>query len=184
MLGKILILHLGAQKTGTTSLQKFLCYNNQTLNQKYDIIYPVKELHPEIESFPMLVWGHHSIDDYFLNPNNPKKRERSIKAFNNLKRLIEFGLKSHQILLLSCEHFLINPNYKYLINFFRNYFDQIIGIVYVRRQDESAPALYSTVVSVKNIKKTFEDWFKINKRLFDYYQLIKNYESCGVRLIV
>jgi len=180
---KTLILHFGAQKTGTKSLQKFLCYNSKTLKEKYNIVYPVKELHPEMETFPIIVWGHHLIDNFFKNPNNPEGGELSIKAYKNLVTLIN-SLNKTQFLLLSCEDFLINPNYKQLIDFFKNYFDEIVGIVYIRRQDESAPALYSTVVSVYDLGKSFQEWFDKNKRLFDYYQLIKNYESCGVKFVV
>lgn len=162
------IIHIGGHKTGSTSIQKSL-FDSASILQAQNIYYPLELTHQEISFF-----GQHGL------------------AWNLLHRKASFGLQQQQVdqslemfscivekntdseLLLSSEDFAWVQNKdaifrlkEILINF------DIYVVIYVRRQDESALALYQTDVIHAGQTQYFNEWLNDRSAVFDYYAIIK-----------
>ena len=124
-----LYLHIGSMKTGTTTLQKFLSVNRQTLINK-GLRYPGKGLE------------HHSLITYFQE--DAAKLPRLYRHFSaeKIAAIRDRAIKAlTEELENSSEHIIISSEYlghadQALIakiqSFFSTYFDEIIAIYFVR----------------------------------------------------
>lgn len=172
-----LIIHIGAHKTGSTSIQKFFASYSNYFETHFNLVYPIEnQIRPEFG-----YWGHHYLTWYYtppkknLDPNNLKL------AFNNFINLISSNNKD---VLLSSEDFIWNIKTKEFISDVRNKFNEIVVIMYVRRQVDAVLSLYQTgVVNQDNIE-TFQDWFTRAAFLFDYYSIAKHWEELSCKVIV
>lgn len=172
------IIHIGGHKTGTTSIQKNLLDNAELLN-KQGINYP-KELLIE----PEHLFGQHSIPWYLINKQFKLGKKMSFQA----EEIIDFFqqvqnqqqdvlLSSEEFIWLESEHILrlkeLLPDFEFYI------------ILYVRRQDEAAPALYQTHVIYSGIIELFETWMENKWHGFDYFSIINRWiEKIQAKVIV
>lgn len=167
------ILHIGTEKTGTTSIQHFMQANRRQLREK-GIIYPhigsrddahydlVNELHPLDNQ------GRHL--EFLPQPNQP---------FNTLwqhlkQRLIQ---ESDKVFLLSAEHFssrLRSNALSFMADFFQQLNITPEILVFLRPQDEFIESSYSTEIKAGSIR-TFGEALSHypNQTLrYNYWQLL------------
>lgn len=86
--------------------------------------------------------------------------------------------------LISSEDFIWNNRLPEFIDHVKKHVDEIVVIMYVRRQVKSALSLYQTGVVNQEVKESFQEWFDKAKPLFDYYNIAKQWEKVGCKVFV
>jgi len=169
-----LILHIGAHKTGSTSIQKFFYLYHDFYLKNYQILYPTSK---EI----ICVLGHHYITWYFTPPNAKLDKDILSQAY---KAFLELISTKKDNILISSEDFTWNTRINEFIEVVRPYFDVIYTILYVRPQVEAALSLYQTGVVNHGMTSSFNEWFEKAIPLFDYYSIAKRFADLGSKVIV
>jgi len=125
---KIVYLHVGLHKTGTTSLQKFLS-DNQRLLSKRGVFRLSTGLPPNSDRS----WGHHDLA-WSLREGDP----------HGLWRAARREADAHKTVLVTSEEFSFIRNagrYSPVLDAFQGW--QIRVICYLRRQDQFLESLYN-----------------------------------------
>lgn len=144
---KKLILHIGTEKTGTTSIQEFLLKNRDVLRMN-GIFMPEtpSSSAPNHRKLATACFNSGRIDDSFVD-------YKIIDFFEwqeSTLKIIEDELRSSCLdtHILSSEHFssrlTTHDEIDRLFNFLSDIYAEIKVIIYFRRQDEYAVSLYST----------------------------------------
>ncbi|MEM4177976.1 MAG: hypothetical protein QXS29_10480 [Nitrososphaeria archaeon] len=172
------IIHIGAPKTGTTSIQTFLYENRQYFAENYDLFYPDHEQLVRPESG----YGHHYIAFHVFRDFFEKITPSHINLDNTFN-IFRDVLKNSQYtyLLISCEGLLTLPfssKFKEFTNIVREFYDELHIIIYVRRQDEAILAAYNTNV-LMGFSVEVNEFTKDKLISFDFYNLVKSYERVG-----
>jgi hypothetical protein len=171
---RILIIHIGAHKTGSTAIQKFFYFYYDFYLKNYQILYPTsKEIICE--------FGHHYITWYFTPPDFKFDKDNLSQAYKAFLELI--SSKKYNI-LISSEDFTWNTRINEFIEVVKPYFDVIYTILYVRPQVEAALSLYQTGVAQLGVTSFFNEWFEKAIPLFDYYSIAKRFSELNCEVIV
>lgn len=179
------IIHIGAPKTGTTSIQTFCYKNRKYLLEKYSIYYPDHEQLVRPESG----YGHHYIAFHIFRDFFSKITPSHINLDITLDILREvLSSQQAQYLLISCEGLLNLPyssKFQEFISIIKQFYDELYIILYVRRQDELIlSACFTNVMMglVSDINKFINS--KIRDSAFDFYKLVKLYEKANFKVFV
>lgn len=142
MNNKILYIHIGLHKTGTTAIQYFL-HNNRKALLRMGICYPDV---PDDDITP--------IQHRYIATLIKDKKQTGFLSFIKKNMLKSPGL------VLSSECFLENPEYVDWFGQLRRLFDEVKIIVYLRRQDQWIESAYSYFLKYHNIMidATIEEW--------------------------
>ncbi|MEM1725225.1 MAG: hypothetical protein QXW71_05610 [Thermoplasmata archaeon] len=175
-----LIIHIGAHKTGSTSIQKFFAIYSNYFETHYNLVYPIEnQIGPKFG-----YWGHHYLSWYYTPPTD----NLELGIFNNMNLAHDSFIKlissSKSNILLSSEDFIWNIKIRGFIDDVKDKFDKITVIMYVRRQVDVALSLYQTAVVNEGYTGSFQDWFKKANYMFDYFSILKKWEELGCKLIV
>jgi hypothetical protein len=153
-------LHIGTEKTGTTTIQSFLSKNIARLNEQ-DFYIPefLGESHRKITG---IAFNSSSSDDLFITECNNSKdiieKEEKIQSWRNEFQAVA---KESQFSnwIISSEFMQSRLRSKdellFLKNFLGEFFDEIDVILYIRNQINSAASLWSTAV------RSGETWLKL-----------------------
>ncbi len=197
MMNKKLILHVGCEKTGTTTIQKAL-YNSSSRLAEAGIIFPKSLGYINHTKIIAAAQDDDVLDNIrahiFANTGMSLKRFRI-----DLKRKLQQELNNHEpwhTLIVSTELIhsrIVNKNeVKRLFEIFENNVSNIEIIVFLRRQDELALSRFSTALMAGH--KNFDDVFgnigghaylklpkgRVVKDYMDYYDyksLIQRFEA-------
>src|SRR6056297_3919225 len=136
-------LHIGLEKTGTTSVQIFLRTNSDLL-EKYNLEYLGHEEKPYVHGiahFPIAASFYKECPDFI--PLQKHKPSSEI-----LQALSQDAAATDSDIILSCEHFSSRLHNVDNIEAIGAALSprKIKVICYLRRQDEQAVSLYSTLV--------------------------------------
>jgi len=163
---KNLYIHIGVNKTGTTSIQNFLDSNKEFL-EKNDILYPdfakIWSAH-----FP-LAWGLNA----GKSPSNYKNIDR---VWEKLKEYLD--LRSEKNIIISSENFILLRDIKkieYIKSVFADY--NIKVIMFVRSQDLWIESLYLQAIKMGVNVPTFEEYIKRPGQLLDFNEIILPWEK-------
>jgi len=171
---RILIIHIGAHKTGSTAIQKFFYLYHDFYLKNFQILYPTsKEI---IHAF-----GHHYITWYFTPPSAKLDKDNLSQAY---KAFLELISTKKDNILISSEDFTWNTRINEFIEVVKPYFDVIYTILYVRPQVEAALSLYQTGVVNHGMTSSFNKWFEKAIPLFDYYSIAKRFSELNCEVIV
>ncbi|WP_444888131.1 hypothetical protein [Microbulbifer sp. JMSA008] len=177
---KKLIIHIGTEKTGTTSIQHF-CAENRLLLKEQGLIYPEVGF-CDFAHFS-LVAPFHSLDNGGRELEfAPKKKYVAEKEWDRIKKI--FNGNSHAKVLISAEHFSSRLKHRGI-----SALKETIGwlgedieveiVIFVRRQDKYFQSWYSTHIKAGGTL-TFDEAFesrKSDKWFFDYYNLVNIWAS-------
>ncbi|MBB3168363.1 hypothetical protein [Simiduia aestuariiviva] len=174
-------LHIGTEKTGTTSIQKALADGRTTLLENH-ILYPVSlgernhvklalscyKGNRRIDFFErVLAQSDMSLEDF---------RDSMVKEFHDELEMYEL-----RQVVISNEHLsaVLNDSVSIeeLFKFLNDYFLRIIVVVYLRRQDRLATSLHTT--RILSGSSQFGDVFSLQGggSRYEYAKLIKSYQD-------
>lgn len=145
-------LHIGTEKTGTTSIQEFLYENREALIHKgYYFIQSAGVRNNR--ALPSYAMRDDITDDFFQdrNINTPEEREKFREDTKlSLDQEISSLPDSIHSIIISSEHFHSRNTSSSQVNIIKNllspYFSDIKIICYLREQTETLSSLYSTLI--------------------------------------
>lgn len=182
-------VHVGTEKTGTTTIQHFLGKNRQLLLED-GFLYPHS---PEEEgTFKIVKFGHTKLPAFsmdsgriediqkFLQLTDPEK----LSQFRDkLKREIDREVSETNVktVVFSSEHCssrLVNKSeIERLYNLLKNFFEDIKIIIYIRRQDKFLLSTYSTAVRCGRTEAFSLPCQEVIDKRYDYWKILKKWES-------
>jgi hypothetical protein len=177
-----LVLHIGTPRTGSTAIQIFCDTNRESLLQN-NVLFPKTGFRAKLAGRGWRTPGH---DDLI-----PALRNNYSTILEDLRSEIA-KYPNARILLVSSENFSLHPDMPKLVMKKFNYFDKILIIIYLRRQDLYLESLYGEFISggwYKTSVKT-KDFFLNYKAPYgnierNYYRLITNWsETFGKENII
>ncbi len=175
------ILHIGTEKTGTTTLQHQL-YHNQRSLQELGLNYFTSPERVESRTLAAAAVGDKVADDYLLRKriNTPDERQAFRKE---VERYFSASLESlpgsvHTV-IISSEHFhsrLCQPEHlRWLKSLLAPYSREIQVIVYLRRQVDMAASYYSTELKnggVRTLEQAVRHGCRPGNHYFNYQALL------------
>jgi hypothetical protein len=194
-----LYLHIGTEKTGTTSIQKFFRSNRELLRRR-GVLYPVT---PGNENHTGL-----TVAALELARHGPLRKIRGIHSPEEARKFRadfvdqlagEFQVGEFHTVVMSGEHcssrLLDDGEVQWLKDFLSRHFEQIKIVVYIRRQDDYLLSTYSTAVKSgatvplqipgeETIENRYDHWRLISRwaRIFGRENIIcRKYEKSALR---
>jgi hypothetical protein len=182
-----LILHIGSEKTGTTSLQESF-YTNRNLLMKNGFYIPEKIGLKNNKELVLLCLDEGKYDDYYLKNgiyNTFQRNKLNKSILQNIED--EFSSLDSNIhtVVISSEHFHSRvttiSEITRLKKLMEKYFSLIEVVCYIREQSSLSLSWYSTIIKSGNIKingrspdfDTFLDqWCRLENQYFNYYKML------------
>ncbi|MDG1733771.1 MAG: hypothetical protein P8H39_12445 [Thalassotalea sp.] len=160
-------LHIGQEKTGTTSIQQFLVSNRKFLFDTYGILYPYnKKISTDNKSF----FNHAKFTGSFLDYKERSfvKMERLLTVKDSIEELkLVIKKKKPKAIIISSEHLSSRLNGEHIKELAKQLDSYDVKIIcYVRRQDDYQISRFS-----ESLKSGAKKWLKLkanfskNKRL-------------------
>ena len=151
MAKRIIYLHIGSEKTGTTAIQNFINKNrNQLKNEGIHTLQPKMTINGNCREFAATFTDPENInDDYFIIKNFIKTEDICEWQKKNKEKYQRFFQKSNENFLISSEHISsrISPKqHLELKHFCMNIFDKVVIIYYIRNPIDYAISQYSNIV--------------------------------------
>jgi len=156
---KTLFIHIGWHKTASTLIQRYLHrYRGKLVD--YDICYPVidnKLEHGLIK--------HSDLLRSIFNELNPNRRQLKVCSFDELfdRSIQEIQSSNRRWAIISEEGLSeTNPGIAGLMGRYRDHFDDVRIVAYIRRQDYFLETLYAQFVKQKSSRNTtyFDNYIK------------------------
>jgi len=182
-----LFLHIGTEKTGTSSIQQFLVNNIDKLKKK-KIHFSKLIDYPNNRHLVEMFIGHSDRNDsYHLRHKFFKDDDKKIFLLNLKskfeKEIMQESLVSNKMIITS-EHFhsLLKDidQIKSLKKFLNKFFNKIKIICYFREQGKLAISYYSSTLkggSQLTLKDFIEKRVNINNPYFNYYEFLKKWSD-------
>jgi len=178
------IIHIGTEKTGTTTIQEFLNLNREKLLQQNIAYLKTPGLRNQ-RNLAVYAMTLDNIDNFIRAKellSNERRREWCESFFNTFQEEITSLDPSVQCVIFSSEHF--HSRLKSTEEVFRlrhllePFFNDFEIIVYLRRQDQLALSSYSTKLKFGSIDKTvFSEKIDSENKYYNYYTLIRRWEE-------
>lgn len=157
---KKIILHIGTNKTGTSSIQSFLFKNKEALREK-NILYTDKFIFNH---------AHHNIAKLFKGAS-PKE----LNIQSNWLKILEKEMYSYETIILSSELFHTIQDLSLLQNFLKSY--DVTVILYIRDHLTYLASWYQQAVQLRNITCKFDEFVKLDYTRLDYNHLINRWKN-------
>jgi len=178
--GPIAYIHIGLEKTGTTTLQEF-AYQNKSLLAEDNIYYPDSPGIKNHTNLPAFAYDK-NLNDLAVRKNitNPNDRLYFRNSFQEkFSKEIETIRAKKMNLLVSSEHLSSRvgdePEIRKLLSLFTSFDYQPKIIVYLRRQDEMLLSTYSTWIKCGATEELNHNSYK--KKRYDYLKQLKLWEN-------
>lgn len=178
------ILHIGTEKTGTTTIQEFL-HDNRALLISHGVAYPRTpglRNHRNLAGYAMNI---KQVDGFIAKHglSSPEKKRRWKAAFKTRlhKELDELDASVHTV-IFSSEHLHSRLWGEAAIGKIKELlspcFEEIKILVYLRRQDQLAVSSYSTKLKAGDTPShILNPKVKCTNQYYNYYFLLKKWSS-------
>jgi hypothetical protein len=136
---KLLILHCGHPKTGTSSLQRFLAENTENLAEK-GILYPVLKRRAVVDPAPWGEFQHGPVFEVLSKKGRAGPNSRLSELMSAIKE------KEHDVLVLSSESLfrpLFYTQQKIIPEYFSSLGYRIVTVSYLRDQTDRLNSAYT-----------------------------------------
>lgn len=175
------ILHIGTEKTGTSTLQHLLHQHQQAL-QKQGVYYYASANRVEARTLAAAAIGDHAPDDHLKNAgiNTPEQRQifRTQVAEHFNKSMESLPASVHTV-IISSEHFHSRLNkpeqLQWLQALLSPWCKELQVIVYLRRQVDLAASYYSTELKnggIRTLEQAARQGCKPSNHYFNYQSLL------------
>jgi len=180
-----LVIHIGTEKTGTSSIQESL-FKNKSVLAEHGYYFSQCAGERNNLKYPLYCMSEQRGDPYFRNNNiNNVDERRLFKAdFEELfnREISSLNSNTHTV-IISSEHFhslLIDESeVKALERLLSKYFDEIKIVCYLREQVETCVSHYSTVIKNGSIPSFSNFMNKCNPSnpYYDYFGLLERWQN-------
>lgn len=180
-----LIIHIGTEKTGTTSIQNGLHANRDALTQA-GIYLPVSLGGHNPRQLATYAMKDGRPDDVFPNgpPSRSEKKVLDQEIYSRFIDEIDHLPETIHTVIISCEQFHSRLIYKEevlkLRELFEGRFSNIRVVVYLRPQAALAASLYTTALWYRSIL-TFDEFIykhqQKNPKYYDYQEMLERWAS-------
>lgn len=157
---KSCLLHIGAPKTGSTALQKFLTTNR-------DVLMRLSWEYPDVS---LRGFGHHDLA-FLVGEGYPEWALPQERTFDELLSDLISSVAERSRIIISSENFYLFPNPKGVAKMLRkaNFSRETVKVVvYVRRQDDALVSWYNQVVKAQGYIGSITECIADNRNLWDY----------------
>ncbi len=157
---KTCLLHIGAPKTGSTSLQKFLTANRHVLTR----------LSWEYPDVNLRGFGHHDLA-FLVGEGYPEWALSQERTFDDLLHDLMSLVAERARIIISSENFYLFPNPKGVAKMLEQAKfprETVKVVVYVRRQDDALVSWYNQVVKAQGYTGSITECIADNRDLWDY----------------
>lgn len=179
---KSLYLHIGTEKTGTTSIQSFM-FANQVKLQEHGVLYP--KTFKLSNHVPICV----AFQDVNLNSElysvvgagltEESIRDYKIEMLNSLEK--EILASDCEVVVISNEHlhsrFTNTDEIKRLYDWCSKLFEKITLVCYIRKQSDLALSYFSTLIKTGNAPENVFPKFEKIPHYYDYKKLLDNWSG-------
>ncbi|MDZ7839283.1 MAG: hypothetical protein U5R46_00460 [Gammaproteobacteria bacterium] len=171
------ILHIGTEKTGTTTIQQFLAKNRSQLLKK-GVLVPASAENKYHNHIKLVAYARADDRQDNLRRSLGIENERDLERFryrfrSELEREIKTAGRNAQTVVLSSEHchsrLTSAAEVERLVDLLRPLVEDLAIVVYLRRQDKMAVSLYSTYLKLGGTGK--EVFPKTATESHSYYNL-------------
>lgn len=180
------IVHIGTEKTGTTSIQKFLFQNRRKLRAAgFHFLQSAGSTNNR--ALPAYFVAEDRYDDFYRDVGiitREAKAEFRKQFLEKFEHEIRSLPKSVHTVIVSSEHFhsrlRSTEEVDKVYEFFTTYFDEIKIVCYLRDQVSTCASFYSTGLKSGN-PSTFTEFFQRctpENYYFNYYSVLSNWERC------
>jgi hypothetical protein len=173
-----LYLHIGTEKTGTTSIQEFMRSNRDLLRDN-GVLYPYT---PGFANHTMLAMAAQSAARGNLARLFGVKDHNELAAFRSkLSKDLseELGKSACPKVVMSNEHcssrLVTDDAVENLRDLLADHFERIYIVVYIRRQDDFVVSSYSTAVKTGSVEPLTPPSEKLVKLRYDYWDLLSRW---------
>ncbi len=175
-----LFLHIGTEKTGTTTLQRFFSINKEALLD-LDYCFPNEKGNNHTFLTTYAAENFDKVKDLLIYQNIDQSTSQEDFRFeieDYLLKIVSNKKSKEKTLILTNEHCSSRLKTKHEISLLKKLFDKVglntKVIIYLRRQDEYLSSLYSTYIKTGGTKNllTFLNQNKKTYR-FRYYEILK-----------
>jgi len=163
------LLHIGAPKTGSTALQKFLATNRERL----------RGLGMEYPDVSLRGFGHHDIA-FLVGGGYPTWATPQDRPLEELVRDLADTVASSPMVALSSENFYLLPNPPGVAQLLEQAgigAGDVRVIVYLRRQDEAHLSWYNQAVKAQGYSGSIADNIGETHSLWDYAAQLKRWAA-------
>jgi hypothetical protein len=180
------IVHIGTEKTGTTSIQRFLFQNRKKLRAGgFHFLQSAGKTNNR--ALPAYFVAENRFDDFYRDEGittleaKTEFRKQFLQKFEH-----EIGTlpKSVHTVVISSEHFHSRIRTREEMDkvhaFLSTYFDDIKIVCYLRDQSSTCASYYSTGLKSGN-PATFMEFFQRcipENYYFNYFEMLSNWERC------
>jgi hypothetical protein len=167
---KNLYLHIGTHKTGSTSIQHFL-KDNTSILKSHGYYYPTEGAYyyPPEASASLLAHAVLNRRPEYIG-NTPIDHDACVNDIQ--KSILQSGAEN---IIVSSEHFShahTDNAVQKISDVFLSLFENIIVIIYLRRQDLRLESMYAQGVKTGSITMEFNDYLNASAG-WNYYDLLK-----------
>ncbi len=177
------LIHIGIEKTGTTTIQEFLHLNRDKLaNQGVAYLQsPGLRNNRRLATYCM---KNNKLDDQVKDMgilSDAKRNEWKAKFRQNFDQEITNLDEKISSVIISSEHFhsrlTTKEEVKNLLDFLSTYCNDIKILVYLRRQDKVAVSHYSTMIKFGDTRSNVFPDVPPNDPYYNYYDLIERWTT-------
>jgi hypothetical protein len=157
---KSCLLHIGAPKTGSSALQKFLACNRDALTR----------LGWEYPDVSLRGFGHHDLA-FLVAGGYPEWALTQERTYDELLRDLKSSVAESSKIIMSSENFYLFPNPQGVARMLEQATfprETVKVVIYVRRQDDAHVSWYNQVVKAQGYTGTIDDCIAENRELWDY----------------
>ena len=178
------IVHIGTEKTGTTSIQEFLYQNRKKLSVAgFHFLQSAGKRNNR--AIPAYCLGETSRDDYFRSHGIRTQQERQafkkkfLKTFDAEIKTLPQHITT---VIISSEHFhsriTTDSEINNLSKFFSGYFDEVKIVCYLREQATTCQSYYSTILrngGTQSFSEFLEKHCEPQNIYFNYNAMLTNW---------
>lgn len=180
------IIHIGTEKTGTTSIQNYLYLNRKKLKSAgYHFVQSAGKTNNR--AIPAYCINDERYDDFFREEGiktPAAKHDFKQKFIRDFENEIRSAPESIHTFVISSEHFhsriRTNKEMDNVYNFLSAYFDEIKIVCYLREQVGTCTSYYSTHLKNNGTESLRKFLQRCNpgNYYYNYHQMLANWERC------
>lgn len=179
-----LIMHVGTEKTGTTTIQNFLRANRNLLSNN-SIFVPPPTLFGDNRAYSIPFQKRVNKDSLFLfhSKNREDLAQKKVAMVSHLQNIFQGAKEKYGCCIISSEHFSSQltdkSEIKNAIDFYSQFYSEIEVIIYIRNQYFFAVSSYSESIKWRGFA-SFQDYIgriDQNNPFWNSHLLIENWKQ-------